>query len=318
MRVRSTLCGGALLAVAGSAFVTVAGLEAQLPQPWLNSPVADGEQPVFPFFEGWYDNGDGTYTLSFGYLNRNNDRVLEIPHGERNYVEPAQFDGAQPTNFLPSRMRGAFAITITEAQRGQDVWWHLIAEDGSDYKVPGRTSASAYQLDWYPRPHGSLAPLAWFTSERDAARGPAGLYAPQTMTARVGQPVTLSVSGRDPSERDPNDRRFREPVALRVVWSKYQGPEGTVTFAVDPSTPAPPPPPAGAAAGGRGGRGAAAAGPEEVRLTTGAGTARVQATFPAPGDYVIKATLDNWDSPDSSAGDQCCWTNAYIRVRVNP
>jgi len=26
--------------------------------------------------------------------------------------------------------------------------------------------------------------------------------------------------------------------------------------------------------------------------------------------------VDNWDANDSTGGDQCCWTNGYVRVRV--
>ncbi|MGE0158263.1 MAG: hypothetical protein AB7T31_02555 [Gemmatimonadales bacterium] len=281
-------------------------------QPWLNSPLGDGAQPVFPFFEGWYDNGDGTYTLSFGYMNRNPETVVEIPLGERNYLEPARFDGVQPSYFIPARQRGVFAVTITEEMRDDDVWWHLIAADGSDYKVPGRARANAYQLDWNPRPHGSVAPLLWFTSESDAVHGPEGTWAPQTVSARVGQPVTLSVNVRDPSERDTTDRRFREPVPVRVYWSKHQGPEGEITFARDPGMPDIPPPGAG-----RGGAQRARP-PEELRLPPTGGAARVQATFAAPGEYVVRAQVDNWDTPDSSSGDQCCWTNGFIRVRVTP
>ena len=311
MRVRSTLGGGFLALAAWSALVSASPLGAQ--QPWANSPLGPRDQPVFPFFEGWYDNGDGTYTLSFGFLNRNPDQVIDIPRGERNYIEPAGFDGPQPTNFIPSRQRGVFGVTITEAQRDQDVWWHLVSPEGEDMKVPGRTRASAYQLDNNPRPHGSLAPLVWFTSENDAARGPEGIWADNALTARVGAPVTLAVSSRDLSQRDRSEPRFREPVAVRIVWSKYQGPAGEVTFARDPSTPEAPPAPAG-----RGGRGGAAPGPDEVQLPQGFGTARVVATFPVAGDYVVRAQADNWDSPDSSSGDQCCWSNAYVRVRVTP
>lgn len=183
MQHRSSLGSAFLLLAALASLGGASPLGAQ--QPWLNSPLSGQGQPVFPFFEGWYDNGDGTYTISFGYLNRNPSQVIEIPRGERNYLEPSSFDGTQPTYFLASRQRGVFAVTITESQRDQDVWWHLIAADGTDYKVPGRARATAYQLDHLPRPHGSLAPLAWFTSQSDAGRGPLGVWAEATLTTRV-------------------------------------------------------------------------------------------------------------------------------------
>jgi len=279
---------------------------------WANSPQPAHGRQVVPFFEGWYENPDGTYTLSFGYLNRNLNDPVDIPVGERNYIEPAKYDGVQPTHFVGSHQRGFFAITIPASEKDQDVWWHLVSDDGTDYKVPGRTRAAAYQLDWNPRPHGSVSPLVWFDNERDAKQGPEGLKASRPITGRVGQPVTIAVSTRDPSVRDPSDRRFAEPLPVRVVFYEYSGPAGaTVTFQRHPSTPEP--------AGGRGGfgRGGRAA-DNEVMLDGVAGTARVNAVFNAPGEYVILGQSDNWRSPDSAQQDQCCWSNAYQRVVINP
>jgi len=307
MQRRSSLGGIVLVLLAWSASAGATSLLAQ--DQWPGAPRPATGRQVIPFMEGWFDNGDGTFTISFGYLNRNPDQVVEIPLGERNYIEPAQYDGVQPTTFLASRQRGVFAITVPASARDQDLWWYIAADDGQVFKVPGRAKASAYQLDWMPRPHGSLPPTVWFDSERNAARGPEGLRAPQPVRATVGRPVTLSLSTRDPSVRDASDRRFAEPLDVRVVWSKYQGPVGDVTFTRHESTPE-----AESPAGGRG----RAPGPEQVMLDGVAGTAQVVATFSVPGEYVILAQVDNWRSPDSSAGDQCCWTNAYQRVVVSP
>jgi len=285
------------------------GLLAQ--QQWPNSPRPPGGNPVIPWFEGWYDNGDGTFTLSFGYLNRNAREVVEIPHGERNYVEPAEFDGRQPTHFLPARNRGVFAITVPASQRDLDIWWYLTDDEGNVYKVPGRTASAGYQLDWMPRPHGSLPPLLWFTTESAAVRGPEGAYAPQTLTTRVGQPLELAVQVRDPSERDPTDPRFRNGIPVNLAWSKYQGPDGEVTFTRHPSHPEDQRPTAR-------GRGAPPPGTHAVALPASGGTYRAIATFSAPGDYVLRVEAHNWNAPDSQSVDQCCWTNAYVRVRVSP
>lgn len=304
MQHRSPLPGIVLAILAWSA---TAGADAALAQidPWQNAPQPDTGRQVVPFMEGWYDNGDGTYTISFGYLNRNQNQLIDIPLGENNYIEPAEYDGVQPTHFLGSRQRGMFAVTIPASARDQDVWWHITPSDGQTYSVPGRTTAPAYQLDWLPRPHGSVAPRVWFDSERQAAQGPEGVWSDGVLSAAVGQPLTLVVNVDDPSERDPTDRRMADGVPVRVVWSKYQGPPGDVTFSRHPSSPPP-------ASGGRGGP----PGPEQVEINETRATLRVNVTFSVPGEYVIQAQVDNWDAPDSSAGDQCCWTNAYQRVVV--
>ncbi|SVE22695.1 uncharacterized protein METZ01_LOCUS475549, partial [marine metagenome] len=45
---------------------------AELPLPMTSSK----GQTVTPSFEGWYQNPDGSYTLSFGYFNRNTEEVV--------------------------------------------------------------------------------------------------------------------------------------------------------------------------------------------------------------------------------------------------
>jgi hypothetical protein len=39
-------------------------------------------------------------------------------------------------------------------------------------------------------------------------------------------------------------------------------------------------------------------------------------TFTRPGTYVLRVRADNFGRPDTSAGNQCCWTNGYVRVTV--
>jgi hypothetical protein len=137
------------------------------------------------------------------------------------------------------------------------------------------------------------------------------VFAPETLTTRVGQPLTLSIQVRDDSVYDPTDPRFRNGIPVNVAWSKFQGPPGDVTFTRHPSHPDEQRPTAR-------GRGAPPAGADAVALPQGGGTARVIASFSAPGDYVVRAEANNWNAPDSQSVDQCCWSNAYVRVRVAP
>ena len=147
--------------------------------------------------EGWYANEDGTFSISFGYLNANED-TLRIPLGPDNFIEPAQFDGMQPTVFLPGHPRGLFTVTLPAAMEDTDVWWTLRKANGDVTRVPGRTGAVAYQLDWMPRPHGSLPPSVSFDSQSGVGRGPPGIMAERTQTVAVGSPLTLSVNATDP------------------------------------------------------------------------------------------------------------------------
>jgi hypothetical protein len=323
MKARMTVGAVALGWLLGAASFGPAPLAAQGPEGrWPLQPVSEIGRVVAPFLEGWYTNQDGTFSYSFGYLNLNGDTV-EIPIGDRNKIEPAQFDGRQPTVFLPGRHRGMFVVTVPAEMRDDDVWWTLTNDNGEVTKVPGRTVWSAYMLDHGPRPHGSVPPTVTFDGTPGQGFGPHGIFSQQTVNTSVGQPAELVLNVRDTSVRDRTDARFRDPIALRVTFSKYQGPaEGKVEFTRHPSTPIPEPPAGrgggdgGGGGGGGGGRGGAQAGPEEIMVPSGEGTVRVLATFSAPGEYMINAQVDNWRVPDSSSGDQCCWTNGYIRVNV--
>ena len=70
--------------------------------------------------------------------------------------------------------------------------------------------------------------------------------------------------------------------------------------------------------GGGGFFGRGRAGPQTIRLAEGYGTGQVIATFTEPGEYLMRARVDNFNRADSSDGDQCCWTNGYVKVNVTP
>ena len=303
---------GVSLALLWGVLVGPDALEAQVTGPgpdgrWPLQPGAPGNRHLAPFMEGWYANEDGTFSISFGYLNANND-TLEIPLGPDNFIEPAQFDGMQPTTFFPGHERGIFAATLPAEMRDTDVWWTLRKENGEVTRVPGRIGAVAYQLDWYPRPHGTVPPRVSFDSDGEEGRGPPGIVAERTQTVAVGSPLTVSINARDISERDPDDFRNSEGIPLRVVWFKLQGP-GRVEYTRHESNPLPEV---------EDGEEEEDDEPEVIQLPEARGVARVIATFSEQGEYLLLARVDNWSATDSSSGSQCCWTNGYVRVNVTP
>ena len=290
-------------------------LEAQVTGPgpdgrWPLQPNSPGNHTLAPFMEGWYENEDGTYTISFGYSNANLD-TLYIPVGEGNFLDPAQFNGIQPTVFSPGHHRGIFAVILPAEMKDQDVWWTLTKANGDVTRVPGRIGSIAYELDWMPRPHGGLPPSVSFDSQSGVGRGPPGIMAERTQTVGVGAPLTLSVNATDPSERDPDDARSAD-IPLRVVWSQLQGP-GRVEYTRHESNP---PPPRVGDPGAVARRRRQPPGPEVATLSEGYGTASVIVTFSVPGEYIMRARVDNFSAPDSADNDNCCFTNGYVRVTV--
>jgi hypothetical protein len=303
---------------------------------------------VAPYFDGFYRNDDGTWTLSFGFMNRNDEELIEIPLGENNFIEPAMYDGVQPTafpvvrygGFGGPRERGIFGVVVPADFDG-DVWWTLTT-DGYTTKVPGRlrrnetqvlSMESAYGLSTTPMAEGSLRPELTFTRGGPRTWSVVGQYHPETFTTSVGEPIEV--------EFWAFDRGERELGAVNMTLWKYQGPVGgEISFESLVEAPA------SAGGGGAaptlpdgvslddlpanvrarfGGRGAPQGpGPvsigQSVRLPTegpDADMGRFRATFDTPGEYVIRIRIDSFGAGDSSPGNQCCWTNGFVRVNVS-
>ena len=269
-------------------------------------PPPTGGLPVVPFMEGWYSNADGSVTVSFGYDNRNKNDVY-VPRGADNRIDPPSLDGMQPEVFYQGRQHGVFAVTIPASMREDTIWWHIKSGKSDALSVPGELGSTAYELDRNPRPQGSLQPLIWF-QQNNPGTGPEGVVSPDVKTVAVGVPLTLEVGTEDPSVRDPSNPLFAKPLDTRVIWYRHQGP-GEVQFTEDPSTPFMTTPFVSL-------RGQTSAPASRIAIPGGKGPARVVATFPEPGDYMIRARLDNWNASDSDGYDQCCWSHAFQRVRV--
>jgi hypothetical protein len=75
---------------------------------------------VRPVLECVADNGNGSYTARFGYLNEN-AAAITIPIGEDNKFTPTPQDRGQPTEFQPGRIVEAFAVDFD----GSNLVWTL-------------------------------------------------------------------------------------------------------------------------------------------------------------------------------------------------
>ena len=267
-----------------------APLDAQQVQRLPLAPIPPKGEPVAPFFEGWYRNDDGTFTFSFGYFNLNTREVIDVPIGPENYVEPQEFDGMQPTHFpvRPRRDRGVFSVTVpaTFEDGEQRVVWTITA-NGVTYSVPARVFAPALQLDYGPRAMGSVPPLVRFDPDGEAGQHVQGVWG-EPRTVQAGAPLTLQLWTEEVSVRDPEDM-VNQVVDVEVTWFKHQGPAAPVSFE-----------------------------PWQITVAGGTGETTTAATFTEPGEYILRARVDNWNANDSTGGDQCCWSNAFVRVTVTP
>ena len=256
---------------------------AQLP---LGAVPASG-QPVYPVFEGWYKNLDGSFSISFGYFNRNAEEVLEIPIGGDNFITPGDPNQGQPSHFEPRRHWGVFAVKVPPNFGGGQIVW-TIKVRGETIAIPGSLSPN-WQIDALEGEAGSgnTPPALKFDARGPEGSGPGGITA-GPLSVKVGVPLALTVWARDDGKASSTvggERRNSAPVSL--TWFKHQGP-GTVSF----TTGTPPVRPDGKAA--------------------------TAATFSAAGEYVLRVRANDASGLASAGHAQCCWTNGFVKVIVTP
>jgi hypothetical protein len=269
-----------------AAVLAMAGARAVPAQVTPLQPVRASGQTVTPVFEGWYRNADGTFSLSFGYFNRNAVEIVEVPLGRDNQLEPASLTQSQPTHFQPRRHWGVFAVRVPADFGEKTVVWRLSVR-GETWAIPG-TLKPGWQIDALEGEAGSgnTPPVIRFEESGTPGQGPGGVWgAPRS--ARVGTPLSITVWATD----DGNARSSvasdgREDVPVTLTWFKHQGP-GSVTFGDD--TPA---------------------------AEGGSGRATTTATFGAPGQYVLRVRANDASGVESAGHAQCCWTNGFVRITV--
>ena len=82
---------------------------------------AQPNRPIYPVYEGYVSNEDGTAVLVFGYYNHNSVAV-EIPAGEANGFDPGPADRGQPTVFEPGRQRNVCFVVLPSDHEGNLQW----------------------------------------------------------------------------------------------------------------------------------------------------------------------------------------------------
>ncbi|WP_420632488.1 hypothetical protein [Candidatus Palauibacter sp.] len=245
-------------------------------------------QTVTPAYEGWYENADGTLSLSFGYMNRNFEETVELPLGPDNMIEPAEFQGGQPTHFAPRRHFGVFVVRVPADFGEEKVYWTLRLR-GETFRVPGHL-----HVDWKidalkgEAGGGNTPPVLRFEADAAEGAGPAGVWG-QPLTARAAEPLSVTVHARDDGvARNALVGGTRRGAPVNLTWFKHQGP-GTVEF-----------------------------GEPTARVPASGGEAATPVTFSEPGEYMLRVRANDGSGVATAGHAQCCWTNAFVRVTVSP
>ena len=256
-------------------------------------PRHDYGQSVIGAYEGWFPNADGSFSLLVGYFNRNLVEQLELPAGPNNKIEPGGPDYGQPTHFMPGRGWGNFVIRVPKDFGDRKLVWTLTAY--------GKPTTLTFGLEplWEISPlaeigMGNTPPILSLDEGGPGVQGPAPRT--ESVTGKVGVPLTLTAAVMDDAKTFPGARPPAAP-AVTVTWTKFRGP-GEVKFA-NPKPPVV-----------ENKQRADAAHPF-------AGKAITTAVFSEPGEYELNVTANDW-SGEGGRGFLCCWTNAHLKVSVQP
>jgi hypothetical protein len=314
-----------LSAIALALGVIASASGGQLPRPPLVlEPLGARGEAIFPAFEGWGPDKSGENLLILlGYYNRNKGQELVIPVGPDNRIEPDGPDYGQPTFFYTGRQHGVFAIRVPKDFGNKRLTWSLTAN--------GQTSTisfwlnPAYWVNFYK--HGANSnepPVIRLTRDGPTMTGPPAGIA-QTLSAGVGRPVPLTVWASDSPENV--SEVAAELAALLRAQSAARTPAGSVAVVGGQvigggrsGGPAAPPPDMTVNWKKHRGPGDVTFAHQRIPLVTKRDPnvvleAATTATFSAPGEYVVRAQVND-TSGDGGGGEQCCWTTALVRVTV--
>ena len=193
---------------------------------FLAVPHAQQNQPIYPVYDGFLKNPDGSYTLSFAYFSHNAD-VVTVPPGaeQRLRADARRSDAADDVQARP------LAVSVRDGGRAR-----LRRQDALDARryagTTTGTSERMLQSNW------NLVEGASELGKIDFAKVPRGVClnrAPQVrvlgITPRRGQPPTLTVTVGEELHifGSVNDEGLPRGKDLVVGWKMLSGP-GTVSF----------------------------------------------------------------------------------------
>ena len=192
--------------------------------PFLAGANAQRNQPIYPAYDGFLKNPDGSFTLAFAYFSHNAETVT-IPPGPNNIFAPIPGDRQQPTTFKPGHWRFQCVMVVGPEFDGKMVW--TLSYSGTTTGTSQRMMQSNWnlvegaeelsKLDYAKAPRGVCLNQAPIVRLLGAGRGRGGAK----MTGVQSESVSLFGS--------VADEGLPRSGTLTVGWKFVSGP-GTVTF----------------------------------------------------------------------------------------
>jgi len=206
-------------------------------------------QGVQPIFEGFEKNPDGTFTMWFGYLNRNYDETPTVPIGDNNRFEAADgvstagpvardlllddtgpTDRGQPSYFYPRRQQFVFGIEVGADFVGKELVWTLTHNGETRTAIGTLDRSTIWTVDegvWNAnrgRGTGGRTDIS-YANQAPAIRA---VGVEGQINTNVGTPVVLRVMAEDDGLPGPAGENARRLTALPPLPNDLPEVGGTI------------------------------------------------------------------------------------------
>jgi hypothetical protein len=251
-------------------------------------------QGVQPIFEGWGRNPDGTFSMYFGYFNRNYAETLVVPVGAENKLEPGVADRGQPTVFNTRIQRKQFSVSVPKDWGKKELVWSVT--------VRGTTEKAVAWL----QPEWEIDPVyAGKTRNAESLKNtPPKMALEVASSIGLSNPLTLTAAVQDdglPVPRKPRQSAAAsaqsQPPTLKPLPDQPEVPVNVPSIASG-NRPRGPQAPQGLVVNWMVWRGPAAATFDAAPVPVKEGKAVATATFTKPGTYVLRARANDGELTD--------------------
>jgi hypothetical protein len=189
--------------------------------PFVQVAAAQRNQPVYPAYDGYIQNADGSYTLAFAYFSHNAEPVTIAP-GTDNAFGPGPADRMQPITFQPGHNRFQCVMVVGPEFDGALRWTLTYAGTTTS------TSEHMLQSNWY------LVEGAGELGKIDHAKAPRGVCLNRAPNVRVlglragrgGAPPVLKTTQSEVLNLfgSVRDEGLPRSGTLKAGWKQVSGP----------------------------------------------------------------------------------------------
>jgi hypothetical protein len=180
------------------------------------TPAAQQNQPIYPAYDGFLQNPDGSYTLSFAYFSHNANPVT-VPPGQNNFFTPGPADRGQSTTFRPGHWRFQCVMVVGPDFDGKTRWTLTYAGTTTS------TSENMLQSNW------NLVEGAAELGKIDYAKAPRNTCLNRAPIVRVlgttpNTPLTAARDERFSLFGSVSDEGLPRDGQLTASWRQISGP----------------------------------------------------------------------------------------------